>query len=119
MGVKTDPHTPGPLRESSKFLALRAVFFALCHSSARAAGPPAGIAPVDSLSGGFAIGGDLAAHTRDGNTGDWLLLLEAAGAKFVLQRQQFHGCGTSPAFPDPRSTGAAYRGLIASVCVCN
>jgi hypothetical protein len=78
MGVKTDPHTPGPLRESSKFLALRALF-ALCHSSARA----------------------------------------AAGAKLVLQRQQFHGGGTGPAFSDPRSTGAAYRGLIANVCVCN
>src|SRR5436190_10235365 len=79
MGVKADPQSAGALRESLKFLALLAVF-GLCHASVRAAGPPAGIAPVDFPSGGFAIDGNLGANTPDANSGDWLLLNGVSGA---------------------------------------
>src|SRR5262245_38334467 len=89
MEVKADSQSTGVLYNSLKLLALIAVF-GLCHSSIRGAGPPAGIAPVDPPSGGFAIDGNLGANTPDANTGDWLFLntfpglggavLDAAGA---------------------------------------
>ena len=67
------------MRQSLKFLALLAAF-GLCHLSARAAGPPAGIAPVDPPLGGFAIDGNLIANTPNANSGDWLLLNTFPGA---------------------------------------
>src|SRR6266404_3727749 len=69
----------GALRGGFNFLALLAVFV-LGDLSARAAGPPAGIAPVNSPSGGFAIDGNLGANTPDANTGDWLTLTNFPGA---------------------------------------
>src|SRR5206468_9397253 len=47
--------------------------------AAQAAGPPAGIAPVISPLGGFAIDGNLAANTPDANSGDWLTLTNFPG----------------------------------------
>src|SRR5262249_7217941 len=46
----------------------------------QAAGPPAGIAPVDPPSGGFAIDGNLVANSPDANAGDWLSLTNFPGS---------------------------------------
>src|SRR5262245_9848969 len=77
--MKAESQPEGALRAGIKFLALLAVFV-LCAVSARAAGPPAGIAPVGSPSGGFAIDGNLGANSPDANTGDWLSLTNFPGA---------------------------------------
>src|SRR5438105_738071 len=47
--------------------------------SAFATPPPAGIAPVISPAGGFAIDGDLLANTPGANTGDWLATTNGTG----------------------------------------
>ena len=79
MRVKTNSQSEGASSELPKFLALLAVV-GLCQLSSRAAAPPAGIAPVASPSGGFAIDGNLGANTPDANVGDWLFLNTFPGA---------------------------------------
>jgi hypothetical protein len=71
--MEADSQSTGVLSKILKFLPLLAVLV-LYHSSVRAAGPPAGIAPVDVPSGGFAIDGNLAANTPGANSGDWILV---------------------------------------------
>ena len=51
--------------------------------TAHAVPPPAGVAPVVSPAGGFAIDGDLQANTPGANTGDWLPRAGGTGASVL------------------------------------
>jgi hypothetical protein len=61
--------------------ALRGVCLALVLSATaiRAVPPPAGVAPVGTPAGGFAIDGDLIANQPAGGIGDWLKLSSVPG----------------------------------------
>ena len=67
------------LRKVLNSLALLAVL-GVGELTARAAGPPAGIAPVDPPFGGFAIDGNLCANTPGTNSGDWCVTTNFPGS---------------------------------------
>src|SRR5436309_1197734 len=69
----------GALRGGFTVLGLLAVLV-FGDLAARAAGPPAGIAPVAPPAGGFAIDGNLCANMPDANSGDWCAITNYPGA---------------------------------------
>src|SRR5207244_8480661 len=67
------------LRKILNSLALVAIL-AVGELTARAAGPPEGIAPVDPPFGGFGIDGNLCANTPGANSGDWCAVTNFPGS---------------------------------------
>lgn len=67
---------------ASKNLILRVLLGSLLLWSlaGRASPPPAGVAPVGSPAGGFAIDGDVCANTPITGVGDWLMATNFPGA---------------------------------------